>query len=232
VRIAWGGVEAVDAIRELPSRWDTETVVLGPRMSMAVVDPQEVTDRLLSRLAIDVIYFDQLACSSPQWLFVRGSRADVEPFAERLAAEFDRQTRAFPRHHLDHGETYRIHLDRTRVLLDGGTVFRDDETRWTLALVEEPRRQVTCANRFLQVVPYERLEQVHALIPENVQTAVTLLGAADTAVFTEAAARRGVCRFPRPGEGSHFETPWDGIPLVTRLTRWVLRTDATTRGDQ
>lgn len=232
VRIAWGGVEAVDAIRDLPSRWDTETVVLGPRVSMAVVDPVEMTDRLLARLAVDVIYFDQLACSSPQWLFVRGSRQQVQPFVDRLAGEFDRQTRAIPRHHLDHGETYRIHLDRTRVLLDGGKVYRDEHTRWTLALVDEPRRQVTCANRFLQVVPYEHLATVHALIPDNVQTAVTLLDAADTETFTEGAARRGVCRFPRPGEGSHFETPWDGIPLVTRLTRWVLRTDAHTRGDQ
>ena len=29
--------------------------------------------------------------------------------------------------------------------------------------------------------------------------------------------QRGVCRFPAPGEGNHFETPWDGNPLVSRL---------------
>lgn len=232
VRIAWGGVEAVDAIREVPSRWDTDTVVLGPRVSLAVVDPQEVTDRLLTRLAIDVVFFDQLACSSPQWLFVRGRRQDAAAFAERLAGEFDRQTRLIPRHDLDLGETYRIHLDRTRVILDGGHVLRDDGTRWTLALVEQPQRTVTCANRFLQVVPFDDLDFVRQNIPDNVQTAVTLLGPSDTETFTEMAARRGVCRFPRPGEGSHFETPWDGIPLVTRLTRWVLRTDGPTRGEQ
>ena len=231
VRIAWGGLEAVEAIRDLPARWDAETVVLGPRMSLAVVDPAEVTDRLLARLAIDVIYFDQLACSSPQWLFVRGARAQVEQFAERLAVELDRQTRAIPRHVLDSGETYRIHLDRARVLLDGGTLYRDAGTQWTAAVVDDPQPMVTCANRFLQVVPFERFDQVHRRIPGNVQTVVTLLGADDTETFTEGAAWRGVCRFPRPGEGSHFETPWDGIPLVSRLTRWVLRTDAHSRGD-
>ena len=41
----------------------------------------------------------------------------------------------------------------------------------------------------------------------------------------EQAARRGACRFPVPGTGNHFDVPWDGIPLVSRLTRWVLRTD-------
>ncbi|BCS33182.1 hypothetical protein TBR22_A24090 [Luteitalea sp. TBR-22] len=232
VRVAWGGLEAVEAIRDLPARWETETIVLGPRVSLAVVDPREVTDRLLTRLAIDVIYFDQLACSSPQWLFVRGTRAEAEHFTERLAVEFDKQTRAIPRHVLDYGETYRIHLDRTRVLLDGGTLFRDEQTRWTVSVVDRPQDLVTCANRFLQVMPFDDFAQVHALIPENVQTAVTLLGPEDTETFTEGAARRGVCRFPRPGEGSHFETPWDGIPLVSRLTRWVLRTDAHARGEQ
>src|SRR5690606_18843335 len=142
-------------------------------------------------------------------------------FAARLAVEFDRQTRAFPRHDLDYGETYRIHLDRTRVLLDGGTILRDHGTRWTLAVVDRPARVVTCANRFLQVIPFTDFTAVEVDIPDNVQTMVTLLNDRDTGTFTESAARRGVCRFPRPGEGSHFETPWDGIPLVTRLTRWV-----------
>jgi len=190
------------------------------------VDPQHLSDPLMSRLVVDAIYFDQLACSSPQRLFVRGTSADVAALAERLAAEFDRQTHALPRHTLDHGETYRIHLDRTRVLFDGGVVLRDDGTRWTLAVVETPHAAVACANRFLQVIPFAEVEDVYPHIPANVQTVVTLLGTDDLARFTEGAARRGVCRFPRPGEGSHFETPWDGIPLASRFTRWVLRTDA------
>jgi len=230
VRVAWGGMEAVQAIRDLPARWETDTVVLGPRVSLAVVDPVELSDRVLTRLVTDIVFFDQLACSSPQRLFVRGTVADAAAVAQRMADEFDRQTRARPRHALDFGETYRIHLDRTRVLLEGGTLLRDDETRWTLALLPEPHDAVACANRFLQVLPFGELDALYEHIPENVQTVVTLLRPDDFAVFTEAAARRGVCRFPRPGEGSHFETPWDGIPLVSRFTRWVLRSDSPIQG--
>ncbi len=230
VRVAWGGMDAVQAIRDLPARWETDTVVLGPRVSLAVVDPAELTDRVLTRLVTDVVFFDQLACSSPQRLFVRGTLADAEAVATRMAEELDRQTRQRPRHPLDFGETYRIHLDRTRVLLDGGTLLRDEGTRWTLAVLPAPHDAVACANRFLQVVPFDGLEAVYSHIPDNVQTVVTLLQPDDFAVFTEAAARRGVCRFPRPGEGSHFETPWDGLPLIVRFTRWVLRSDHPRQG--
>jgi hypothetical protein len=228
VRIAWGGLEAVEAIRDLPARWDCETIAFGPRISLAVVDPVLATDRVLTRLATDVIYFDQLACSSPQCLFVKGrpGAAEFDAFLERFTRAFAAQARSVPRHPLDWGETYRILLDRTRVVLNGGSVAADDGTSWTVALVERPQPAVTCANRFLQVIPFDSLEDVYPHIPSNVQTMVTLVPDGELDAFTEAAAARGVCRFPRPGDGNGFESPWDGVPLISRLVRWVVRTDA------
>jgi hypothetical protein len=103
---------------------------------------------------------------------------------------------------------------------------RDQETKWTVAVLESPSSALSCANRFLEVVPFVSLEDIYPHIPSNVQTVVTLLGNEDTEAFTDRAARLGVCRFPRPGEGNHFESPWDGVPMISRLTRWALRTDA------
>jgi acyl-CoA reductase-like NAD-dependent aldehyde dehydrogenase len=228
VRVAWGGREAVEAVMALPARWDCETVVLGPRMSIAVVDPAQTSGRTLGRLASDVAYFDQQACSSPQWVFVkRPPQGEVFDRAVREFADaFAVQARTLGRHALDHGETYRIELDRARVLLDGGRLHRDQETAWTVAVLDEPDSRLACANRFVQLVPFRDVEDIIRWIPSNVQTAVTLLDDDDLARFSELAARRGVCRFPRPGEGNHFESPWDGIPLVSRLTRWSIRTDS------
>jgi hypothetical protein len=230
VRVIWGGREAVEAIRALPSDWECETVVLGPRMSLAVIDPQAATDSAIGRLITDVIYFDQLACSSPQWVFVKGRPGEraFDTVVDWMAREFERQSHLFPRRVLGFDETYRIQLDRARVLLEGGALRRDPSTQWTMALVERPQPQVACSNRFVQVVPFTDSDEVVAQLPRNVQTVVTLLGERELGYFTEEAARRGVCRFPRPGEGNHFETPWDGVALATRLTRWVLRTEAAT----
>jgi hypothetical protein len=228
VRVAFGGEDAVDAIRALPARWDADTVILGPRVSLAVVDPALVTDRMLSRLVTDIVYFDQLACSSPQRVFLKGrpGEAAFDGFVARFTEAFGRQSQSVPRHALDFGESYRIQLDRARVLIEGGTLHRDSGTSWTVALVDRPLGQVMCANRFVQVVPVDAVETVLPWIPSNVQTVVTVLHGDEASRFTETAALRGVCRFPRPGEGNGFESPWDGVPLLSRLTRWVIRTDS------
>jgi hypothetical protein len=228
VRIAWGGREAVEAIQSLPCEWECETVALGPRMSMAVVDPSAASPRALQRLATDIVYFDQMACSSPQYLFLKGAAGETafDEVLQLFTESFATQARAIVRHPLDFSETYRIQLDRTRLLLEGGQLEHDEQTQWTVAVVSDPNRAVTCVNRFLQVIPFQDFDTIHRHIPRNVQTVITLLDAQQTEQFTEGAARYGVCRFPRPGEGNHFENPWDGVPLASRLTRWVLRTDA------
>ena len=227
VRIAWGGQDAVEAIHRLPRRWACEDIAFGPRVSLAVVDPTEMSDRMIDRLVMDVVYFDQLACSSPQHLYVKGARESeaFKAYVEKFTSAFANSAKAAPRHTLDYAETYRIALDRTRMLLQGGEIERDDETQWTVAVVDEPQLNVVGANRFLQIVPFEEPDVIYPYIPRNVQTVVTTLAGELFDRFTTEAANRGVCRFPRPGEGNHFENPWDGIPIVSRLTRWVSRTE-------
>jgi hypothetical protein len=227
VRIAWGGVEAIEAIRTLSSHWECEDIILGPRVSLAVIDPLVATEAMVTRLATDVVYFDQLACTSPQWLFVKGRPGETafDTFCTQFAAAFGRQALAIPRHPLDFAETYQIQLDRTRLLLEGGALQHDARTQWTLAVVKHPHDRVACTNRFVQIIPFDSLDTVSAYIPRNVQTVITVLSAAESQLFTEDAAHYGVCRFPQPGEGNYFETPWDGIPLVPRLTRWVVRSN-------
>lgn len=227
VRIAWGGEDAVQAIKSLPCRWECEDLAMGPRFSLAVIDPDVIDDAGVSRLATDAVFFDQLACSSPQIVFVKGTGASdsVKRFIEKFSQSFDDQSRQYQRHPLDFGETYRIQLDRARVLLEGGDLRRDAETRWTVALTDEPLSQVRCANRFILVAPFVDDAEVLDKIPANVQTVVTCLADDDFEQFTERAAHYGVCRFPLPGEGNHFDVPWDGLPLVSRLTRWVLRSE-------
>lgn len=227
VRIAWGGQEAVDAVRQLPAGWQCEDIVFGPRMSLAVVDPAVMDAASMRRLATDICVFDQLACSSPQVVFVKAGLDDEQAgsFAEQLAAALARQSAAYPRHPLDHAETFRIELDRSRAVLDGASVKRDAATQWTVTLSDWPNDKLDCANRFVQVVPAKDVDAVTDYLPRNVQTVVTALTEADFERFSEQAALRGACRLPSPGEGNNFDNPWDGVGLVSRLTRVVSRTD-------
>jgi hypothetical protein len=182
---------------------------------------------VVTRLATDVVLFDQLACSSPQYVFVRGrpGEAAFDGFVDSFGRAFATQAARFRRHSLDYHETYRIVSDRARAVLDGGTLHRDTATQWSVAVMTSPSEAIQCANRFVQVVPWCSLDEIYPRIPENVQTVVVALSERDAVVFTEEAAKRGVCRFPIAGESSHFENPWDGIGLVGRLTRHVVRTE-------
>jgi hypothetical protein len=75
---------------------------------------------MVVRLATDVVYFDQLACTSPQWIFVKGrpGEAAFEAFCAQFVAAFARQAKPYLVT-LDFAETYQIQLDRTRIA-EGG----------------------------------------------------------------------------------------------------------------
>lgn len=226
VRVAWGGEEAVSAVRSLPASWNCEDLVFGPRRSFAIVEPGAADPKAVGRLAQDIVYFDQLACSSPQVIFLKASAGSeiFRRFVSHLAASVEDGASHFPRHTLDWGETYRIELDRQRAVLEGGEVLRDKLTDWTVASLDRMVGRIGCANRFVQVVPFATYEEVAAQMPENVQTMVVLAGAEASREIAEVLGSVGVCRFPRPGGGNNFEIPWDGLAVTPRLGRWVTRT--------
>ena len=186
VRIAWGGQESVEAIAALPARWDCETIVFGPRVSLAVVDPALATDGAIGRLVTDIVYFDQLACSSPQRVFVKGrpGQSAFDQFVDPFTATFERQSEATPRQPLNFSETYRIQLDRTRALLEGASLRCDSHTGWTVSVSAAPVTSITCMNRFVEIVAFDDVADVGPRIPSQVQTAVTLLDGGDLERFS------------------------------------------------
>jgi hypothetical protein len=190
VRIAWGGKEVVEAIRSLPARWECEDITFGPRASFAVIDPAEVNNALLERLTTDIVYFDQLACSSPQWIYHKGRPNEPawKKCVDSLFECLERQTKSTPRHMLGFDQTYQIHLDRARVLLSGGMLYRDNATQWTVAILKAPCVNIACVNRFVQIIPFWDLAEIYPTVPRNVQTVILALEGREIAEFTEQGA--------------------------------------------
>ncbi|MEO0579532.1 MAG: acyl-CoA reductase, partial [Pseudomonadota bacterium] len=159
-RIAWGGEEAVTAVRSLAASWECDDVVFGPRVSLAVIDPDFVDAKAIGRLATDAVIFDQLACSSPQCVFVKApSGSDkLAAFRDAFETAFRKATKTYPRHPLDFSESYLIELDRARAVLEGGRVAHDTSTRWTVAVMPAPNDTIQCANHFIQLIPFDSLQ--------------------------------------------------------------------------
>lgn len=223
-RLIFGGRKTVEEIVELEHQWHVEDIVLGPRISMGVIDPKFLSPGGMNRLASDILLFDQLACSSPQFVFVKNN-GRAEAIAKDLYDSMKSMLPNFPRHPLSYSETFDICEARTRLMMQGAKIFCSTGTRLTVSLSPSFNEGSICGNGFVQLVTFDDLNEIYGYIPKNVQTVVVSLGEGDFARFTEEASRYGVCRYPVVGESNLFEVPWDGIEALSRLSSTIVRTD-------
>ena len=101
VLIFWGGDLSVNSLKQFPTKADSKTIAFPNRESIALIDSRQFllesdqTKKLItSRLLSDLTAFGQGACSSPRYLVWVGSKADrdlsLETFlfqVEELGAE-------------------------------------------------------------------------------------------------------------------------------------------------
>lgn len=96
--VAWGGEDALTSIREMAPK-TARLVEWGHKLSFAYVTPSGALDPAkLTGLAQDICENEQLACSSPQCVFLDTESADeLTAFAHRLAAALRSVSDATPR---------------------------------------------------------------------------------------------------------------------------------------
>ena len=56
---------------------------------------------------------------------------------------------------------------------------------------------------------------------QNIQTISIAASLKRKLEFADIASDLGACRFPDIGRMTHFDSPWDGINLVSRLVRFI-----------
>lgn len=232
----WGGKEAVTSIRALPFPYWTRFMIFGPRVSVAAFDrgawtEPEALSKWCLRLARDVWQFDQMACSSPQILFVeRGNNDDLSPLLDAMAKAFKEENRVHPR--LDIDATLTSAIVRARA----GTLFGNINNRaifpeppdWTILVHSSLSFPEPVQGKTLHVVPVDDLRKIAPLLDGNVQT----LGLGVTKPqleyeLAELAGNRGVDRIVRLGSMHVFDSPWDGNNLILPMVRKVRHAPST-----
>ena len=176
--------------------------------------------------------FEQQACSSPQTIYVErdhGSVAEVgetgiEAFLEHLQRAFSREAELHPRASLAPSLTASIMADRAEWLFagEGRRALFPATPDWTILYGMNIRSPVTRGGRVITVIAVDAIEDNLGDIGRDVQT----LGLACTdkgreAAIAAAAAGRGCDRIVPFGRMHVFDTPWDGLPLISPLTRRV-----------
>ncbi len=225
VRIAWGGREAVETVASYPSRYDAETVIFGPKLSMAVIAREDLQEeqearKLARRVAVDVSIFDQTGCASPHNLYIeRNGAVSPEQFCELLTEAMRKTELQIPKPAMSAEQVSAIHSIRS-VYDFCGKVYGSDTMSYTILLDEEPASHKPVYSRVIFVHVVDDINDALAFVNEDIQTIGISSVSERMQLFASSAAVRGAMRFPLIGRMLNFEMPWDGIILIDRLVKW------------
>ncbi|MCY6960600.1 acyl-CoA reductase [Clostridium brassicae] len=225
-RIAWGGEEAVNAINTLPKKTTCKDLIFGPKYSFSVFDKevlasQEIDD-CLENLVMDIIAFDQKACSSPQVLFIEKSNISIDMVAEKLAYIFQKISRRYPNNNLEQyvaakiinkrGE-YGLSLEKSLYCSKGldYTILIDNEMK-----LEEPVHGRTI---FLKEVS-SVFDVINLITPRIQCVGIAFKNVNKTLEFSDKVTRMGVDRVTKVGYMNLYDFPWDGSLVLNELVRW------------
>ncbi|MBI0582832.1 MAG: hypothetical protein ISF22_01245 [Methanomassiliicoccus sp.] len=227
VRVVWGGSEAVQGVAALPQKDTCDTLLFGPKYSLAVFDQayleREGIDRTMRQLAMDAALFNQSACSSPQVVLLERGRVTAKEFAKRLAEGFE----SLPPRLLGAEKPESMCLDvinaRGRYLLsEDRDIVMSPDLGWTVLIDSEEGLPEPVQGRCVFVREVDDLLRAAGWLTRKVQTVALCVG--DTRKreeFAERASYAGVDRFVLPGEMNDFTLPWDGMLPLGRMVRWV-----------
>lgn len=218
VRIAWGGQEAVDAIRSLPCAAHCQDLIFGPRTSFAVVGAEEATGKIAGRVAYDVCQLQQRGCNSPHTLFVeRGGGVSPEEFAACVAEGMEQHaTRPLD---LAAGQVGALLALRAEHEMEGGA-FYPGGMGWSVLYSEEKGLAEPAHYRTLFVRPIDSVEEVVACCSAKTQTVGLALSPGRHKRLAYQLMQRGVDRCPPVGQMTLYDSPWDGFFVMDRLVRW------------
>lgn len=225
-RVVWGGKEAVSAISNLPHMTHCEDIIFGPKYSFSVFDKKVLVSESLGKyirnLASDIVLFEQTACSSPHVVFLESDWNEVMGFGELLAKEFQRLSRSMPKEDVDVGMCINIINKRAEYALDKNrAVICPKENDWSILIDSQLSLEEPIQSRTIFLKPVANIMDVASLVTRNVQSIGNgILDDQKATEFANEAMCNGAARIVPPGQMHIYDSPWDGILLLSRLVRW------------
>ena len=233
---ATGSDETLAALR---SRVPSQARFLGhgQRVSFGYVTREVLHDEaiagLVSRVADDVVAWNQNGCLSPHAIYVEERGAiESDQFAALLAAELMQRESTMPRGNIPVTESAAI--ASRRAMYETLAVHRgdvklwqsQDSTAWTVVFEHETRFHFSPLNRFIFVKPVPDLAAVLQGVDDLKGKISTVAVAAHPETLQAVAARLahwGVTRVCLPGQMQNPPLTWrhDGRPALGDLVTWT-----------
>jgi hypothetical protein len=232
LRIIWGGDAKIEAVSRVPIRPDGLSIGFSDRHSIALIAAhayaeaaEDERDELASKLFNDAYWFDQMGCSSPRLLGWVGAANDVETFSKDL----------YPRlESVIESKSYTVEpavavakLVLTNDLLAEGSAQQGVRYSNELQVVDVANPTTSLERHggggFFSQSRFATLADAAAIATRKLQT-ITHFGFSDNELtdLAKAIVGRGGYRIVPIGQALNFDATWDGVPLLSHMTRRVV----------
>ena len=221
----WGGSKTIRTLKNLPEKDNCENIIFGPKYSMAVIDrDSQFSDELrdnLDKLALDIIAFDQMACSSPQIIFIEKGGLELGAVAEILSASLSKLSLKYPKRLIREDIASKIVIKRCEFLLDPSLdLISSKENDWSILVGGEVKLEEAIQSRTVFIKEINQLEDIAKLINPKIQTVCMIAEKSRKKLLAKNYFYNGVARCVPPGETNYYDWPWDGMNVLSRLVRW------------
>jgi hypothetical protein len=229
LRIIWGGDAKVESVSQIPIRPDGLTIGFPDRQSLTIISAnayeaadEGARDDLATRLFNDAYWFDQMGCSSPRLLVWLGDSEDCSTdFYSRLENVIQQKK------YMADPAVGMAKLGLANDFLAEG--IADSARRYSnelqVAEVTQPEGALlrTTGGGFFGDARIESLDEVRNFVSRKVQT-ITHFGLrrGELTALARSIAGVGGYRIVPVGEALQFETTWDGVPLLSHMTRRIV----------
>ncbi|MBN2101790.1 MAG: acyl-CoA reductase [Candidatus Aenigmarchaeota archaeon] len=227
-KIIWGGADAVNAIKKYPEKESCESLIFGPKYSFAIMDSSFIEEndieKALNGLVMDIMVFDQAACSSPQILVIeKNKKYSKEDIARMVAKIFNEFSEKYPKGRMNPSTVAKIVNERGMFLLDEnkGALF-SKAPDWTILIDNEIELNEAVQSRTLFIKETDDLLKLSNQISQKIQTVgIAVKNNEKLFRICDEFTKGGVSRCVRFGSMNHYESPWDGMLQMSRLVRFV-----------
>ncbi|MCK9225589.1 MAG: aldehyde dehydrogenase family protein [Candidatus Muirbacterium halophilum] len=225
--VVWGGEEAVNSYRKDLSL-HTKLIEYGPKYSFSIIFSEDDIEKIAYNTAMDIIMWEQSACSSPLVVYVKKEFA--ERFADLLYQDMTLLNNEFPQntHDIDLAtEVLKFReLNTMESILGNGKVKSIKNTLSTIVLSDNNNFELTPQNRNIFIKSFEEdddiLDNVRNL-NRYIQTVSIWADRDKLLSFSEQLCQYGVYRITSPGfmyRGKNG-TPHDGSYPLRELGEFV-----------
>lgn len=225
-RIFWGGEEALNSIRKLPQKTTCKDIIFGPKYSFSVFDKEAIEsielEKYLENLVMDIIVFNQKACSSPQVLFLEKSSISIEEVSQRLIKVFKKVSKRYSVNYMNEITASNIINKRGNYALSlDKMLYCSSGFEYTILVNKDFKLEEPIGGRTLFLKEVENIFEINKLITNRIQTVGIAFKDENKALnFGSSITSCGVDRVVKVGYMSLYDSPWDGIFTMSELVRW------------